>query len=249
MDAYLDSEIDLVRSLEIEQHLKECSLCTQGYEQRRSFISAVKIAPLAYPLPIDLEQNVRAAIRRSAGEPSVPNRKPERAASWNPNSWFYGMLGAGALALVFLAAVPRLYGPSSDERLGQEIVEAHVRSLMANHLTDVQNSNQHVVKPWFNGRLDFSPTVQDFSDHGFPLVGGRLDYLSCRPAAAIVYYRAAHPINLFVWPAKPGETLREKTSTRQGYHLIRWSEGGMIYWIISDVNEHDLKDLAGLIQK
>jgi len=249
MDAYLDGEVDLVRSLEIEQHVKECSACAHAYERRRSFVTAIKTAPLAYQAPDGLAQDVREAIRRAAGAETISETKPDRVRSWNWNSWLYGIGCAGALALVFLTTIPHLYGPSVDDRLGQEVVSAHVRSLMANHLTDVQTSNQHVVKPWFNGKLDFSPTVRDFSDRGFPLAGGRMDYLNNRSAAAIVYYRGAHPINLFIWPSKPGETQKEKIFTRQGYHLIRWSEGGMTYWAISDVNAQELKDFVELIGK
>jgi anti-sigma factor RsiW len=124
-----------------------------------------------------------------------------------------------------------------------------VRSLITNHLIDIVTSNQHVVKPWFNGRIDFTPSVRDFSDQGYPLAGGRLDYLAGRTVAVLVYHRAAHPINLFIWPSQAGEELKEKTLSRQGYHLIRWSHGGMTYWVISDVNEKELKDFAELVQK
>jgi len=246
MDAYLDGELDLVRSLEIEQHLKECTACSRSYEHRRSLITAVKTAPLTYHAPAGLEQEIKKVLHREAdADPSAKSRAAER--SWNWNAWFYGLAPAAVLGLALLVAVPRLYGPSTDDRLGQEVVAAHVRSLMADHLTDIRNSNHHVVKPWFNGRLDFSPPVRDFSDHGFPLTGGRLEYLSGHSAAAIVYYRAAHPINLFIWPSRSGETGKEKVFTRQGYHLIRWSEGGMTYWVISDLNEHDLKDFVELL--
>lgn len=244
MDAYLDGELDLVRSMEIEQHLKECSACSQVFERRRSLITAVKTMPLSYHAPAGLEQEIRTVLHREAGAKlSAKRGSVER--SWNLNAWFYGLVPAAALGLALLAVVPRLYGPSADDRLGEEVVAAHVRSLMANHLTDIQNSNHHVVKPWFNGRLDFSPPVQDLSDHGFPLAGGRLEYLNGRPTAAIVYYRAAHPINLFIWP---GETSNEKVFTRQGYHIIQWSGGGMTYWAISDLNEHELKDFVELLR-
>jgi len=247
MDAYLDGEVDLVRSLEIEQHLKECSACSHAFERRRSLITVLKTAPLTYQAPADLEREIRTAIHREAAMESSAKRRPAQR-PWNWKAWFYGMAPAAALGLACVAIVPRLYGPSADDRLGQEVVAAHVRSLMADHLTDIRNSNHHVVKPWFNGRLDFSPPVLDLADHGFPLTGGRLEYLNGRPTAAIVYYRAAHPINLFVWHAKSGETGKAKEFTRQGYHLIRWSEGGMTYWVISDLNEHELKDFAELLR-
>jgi anti-sigma factor RsiW len=247
MDAYLDGELDLVRSLEFEQHLKECSVCPQAFERRRSLVTAMKTMPLSYHAPAGLEQEIRTAIRREAGAELSAKRTPI-GRSWNWNAWFYGLVPIAALGLALLAVVPRFYGPSADDRLGAEVIAAHVRSLMANHLTDIRNSNHHVVKPWFNGRLDFSPPVQDLSDHGFPLAGGRLEYLNGRPTAAIVYYRAAHPINLFVWPAKSGETSKEITFTQQGYHMIQWSGDGMTYWAISDLNERELKNFVELLR-
>jgi len=237
MDAYLDGEMDLVRSLDIEQHLKECAVCSRAYEERRSLIGAIKTAPLSLTAPANLARDIKSALRVDV-KPLAPIFA--RLAWWP--------MTAAVLAVSSFLVV-RIVGLPIDDRLSQEIVAAHVRSLMANHLTDVQTSNQHVVKPWFNGRLDFSPTVRDFSDRGFPLAGGRLDYVNGRPAAAIVYHRAAHPINLFIWPAATGETRSEKVFTRQGYHLIRWSEGGMTYWAVSDLNEHELKDFVDLINK
>jgi len=250
VDSYIDHELDLVRQLEIEQHLKECSSCTHAYTERRSLQVAIKAAPLYFETPIKLEQDVRRALRRAAGATSEKDSAaPTTKLGWNWTGWFTGVMSAAAVVVVMIGVGPRLLGPSPDDRLSQEVTSSHVRSLITNHLIDIVTSNQHVVKPWFNGRIDFTPTVRDFSDQGFPLAGGRLDYLAGRTVAVLVYHRALHPINLFIWPAQSGEELKEKTLSRQGYHLIRWSHGGMAYWVISDVNEKELKDFAELVQK
>jgi anti-sigma factor RsiW len=120
-----------------------------------------------------------------------------------------------------------------------------VRSLQATHITDVPSSDRHTVKPWFAGKLDYSPPVKDLAADGFPLVGGRLDYLDGRPVAALVYHRGGHTINLFVWPS-PGETA-ERLSTARGFHTVRWTRGGMTYWAVSDLNENDLSRFVSLL--
>jgi anti-sigma factor RsiW len=134
------------------------------------------------------------------------------------------------------------------DHITQEIISGHVRSLMADHLTDVASSDQHTVKPWFNGKLDFSPPVKDLSDHGFPLVGGRLDYLENRPVAALVYRHRKHFINLFIWPSAHGSDIGKKTLASDGYNLIHWEESGMVYWAVSDLNIGELQEFAQLIQ-
>ncbi|SRR5258706_7317513 len=254
VDSYMDHELDLVRQLEVEQHLKECASCSRAYAERRSLQAAIKTAPLYFEVPAGLKQDVRRALRHAAGVASeTDSAAPAKALfprlRWDWTGWFAGAMSAAAFAAVLIGIGPRLLGPLLDDRLSQEVTSGHVRSLLTNHLIDVVSTNQHVVKPWFNGRIDFSPSVRDFSDHGFPLAGGRLDYLAGRPVAALVYHRAAHPINLFTWPSRTGEDTKEKMLSRQGYHLIRWSHGGMTYWVVSDLNEMELKDFAELVQK
>jgi anti-sigma factor RsiW len=132
--------------------------------------------------------------------------------------------------------------------MAEQVIASHVRSLLADHLTDVPSSDRHTVKPWFSGKLDFAPRVLDLSSEGFPLVGGRLDYLGHRPVAAIVYRRRQHMINLFIWPSELATEPALQSATYQGYQLVHWAQAGINYWAISDLNAGELHEFADLIR-
>jgi anti-sigma factor RsiW len=138
--------------------------------------------------------------------------------------------------------------PGISGVLADQVVSSHIRSLMANHLTDVISSDQHTVKPWFSGKLDFAPVVKDLSSKGFQLVGGRLDYIADRPVAALVYKRRQHSINLFVWPS-PQADSSPHTMTIKGYDVVNWTQGHMAYWAVSDLNAAELNDFAHHMQR
>ncbi|HET6267936.1 MAG TPA: anti-sigma factor, partial [Acidobacteriota bacterium] len=137
---------------------------------------------------------------------------------------------------------------ATNELVAQEILSSHVRSLMPGHLTDVVSSDQHTVKPWFNGKLDFSPPVRDFTAQGFPLVGGRLDYVNHREVAALVYTRNKHVINVFLWPSSETASKEPRPSTLQGYHIVEWTGSGMTHYVVSDLNEAELQEFIKLLQ-
>jgi len=238
--SYLDGELDLARSLEVERHLKGCTSCAGAYEGYRALRSAINRGSLYYGAPAGMQKRIRANVRRaSRAEGGAPGLRLSWKALWVPLT---------AACLVLLGALPFLLRPAPQSLLAQEIVAAHVRSLMPGHLTDVLSSDQHTVKPWFNGRLDFSPPVVDLANHAFPLVGGRMDYVGDRTVAALVYQRRKHLINLFIWPAPPGAAAREESEAHNGYHMIRWTKSGMNYCAVSDVNTTDLSQFVSLVR-
>jgi anti-sigma factor RsiW len=163
--------------------------------------------------------------------------------------WLIAAVSLICAVFVISALAVILARPSAGDVLAQEIVSNHVRSLMTDHLTDVPSSDQHTVKPWFNGKLDFSPMVKDLSQQGFSLTGGRLDYVGNRPVAALVYQRRQHSINLFVWPSTASGERAPQASMQQGYNLIHWSDAGMTYWAVSDLNLAELQQFAQLLKE
>jgi len=243
---YLDGELDLVRSVAIEQHLKDCPVCARAYREQQSLRTAMAGKSLYFNAPEGLEKRVRSAVRQlSRAEVRTEGRSWRWTWTW-PNL----LAPLAATALVLLIALPLVTRHSAEDRVAEEAVSAHVRSLMADtsHLTDVTSSDQHTVKPWFTGKLPFSPSVTDFAAQGFPLVGGRLDYFGEHPVAALVYQRRKHFINLFIWPVTRTASTGPEVLTRQGYNIIRWNQGDMAHWAVSDVNLADLRQLVELVR-
>ena len=243
LHAYSDGELDLVRSLDVEQHLQTCAACAAQNQSLRSLRSALRSAPLAYAAPPSLRQKVRQLNREPADSPPPESLRQPRA----PWLWQWLAFGATAAAVLILALRP--VGPAPGDLLADELVSGHVRSLMAGHLADVQSSDQHTVKPWFNGKLDFAPTVKDFAAQGFPLVGGRLDYLQGRAVSALVYRRNQHVINVFVWPTDRPGAGQPVAENRRGFNLISRDVDHLHYWLVSDLNPTELSQLADLIGK
>jgi anti-sigma factor RsiW len=237
---YLDGELDLVRNLEIESHLRDCSACARSYENLRVLHSVMSDDALRFEPAAGFEDRVRASVRRET--PTV--RKPF---AWS-RRWLVGSFAVVLLVVIIVALTTLRRAPSTDDLVAQEVVSSHVRSLMAGHLTDVATSDQHTVKPWFDGKLDFSPPVRDLSTQGFILTGGRLDYIVNRPVAALIYQRRQHSINLFVWPAAAQSDATERASVRQGYNLIHWTNASMTFWAISDLNLAELQEFARDLQ-
>jgi mycothiol system anti-sigma-R factor len=239
---YLDGELDAVRAAEFERHLEHCPECVAALESQESLRSSLQRAQLYEKAPAQLRQKVLASLRPA--EPvSISSRRRPGVAQW---------LAVAAVLLLLLYSgwrfLPGLGEKNNQTVLAAQIVDAHLRSLEPNHLTDVVSTDQHTVKPWFDGKLDFAPPVQDFADDGFPLAGGRLDVVGGRTVAALVYGRRKHFVNVFVWPTRDSDTS-PRSGSQQGYHWITWQKNGMAFWAVSDVAPSDLDDLQRLLSR
>ena len=241
---YLDKELDLVRSLEAERHLKECPACLRRYQEQQALRKVIADRALYFEAPQELRRRVQTSVRKASQGEASPERR-----HWDLSSFWLRVLAPAAVAvLVLVLALPLVTQRSAESRLAQEVVSAHLRSLLANHLTDVASTDQHTVKPWFNGKVAFSPPVTDLAAQGFPLVGGRLDVLEEQPVAALVYQRRKHFINLFIWPSSRSVNTAEKSLAQRGYNLVHWAEGGMDYWAVSDVSRGDLQEFTQVVR-
>jgi anti-sigma factor RsiW len=237
LHAHADGELDAASSLELERHLKTCDACAGEKQSVHSLKAALRQSSLRYDAPDSLRKEVRRLARTSGGatSPHFDSRL----------LWKFLAFGASAFAMLAILFPP---GRNSErDQLLNEAVAGHVRSLMAEHLTDVASSDQHTVKPWFNGKLDFAPDVKDFAAQGFPLVGGRLDYLSGRAVAALVYRHNKHFINVFVWPAQNARLGKLDSQKHRGYSVINRDADGLRYCVVSDLNEKELAEFANLL--
>jgi anti-sigma factor RsiW len=236
---YIDGETDLQQSLAFEAHVQGCAACRGLLEEQQELRQLIRTQGTYHPAPEGLAARIRDAI----DAPAKPKIARARFAGWQP------LAMAASLALAVLASSGTTYyvtAPGAQSQITDEVIADHLRSLMANHLTDVASSDQHTVKPWFDGRIDLAPPVKDLTAEGYPLVGGRLDYLGDQPAAALVYRHRKHIINVFI--ARATAEVQPSTATRHGYHVLRWAKDGMAYWAVSDVDPEDLQELHRLIE-
>jgi anti-sigma factor RsiW len=243
---YLDGELDLVRTIEMETHLKSCAACARELESQQVLRDTLRRGSLSYAAPAALRDRIQSSLGAS-----TTTKDPERANAWYtfPNwRWAAAFAVLAVFSVTSWQLVSGLRGPSNDQRIEAEVFASHVRSLEANHLMDVASTDQHTVKPWFDGKLDFSPPVEDLASDGFPLVGGRLDYLEGREVAALVYQRRKHFINVFVWPDANGASSARGMESLRGYNLMRWSRGGFQFWAASDVSAPDLTEFVRLLE-
>jgi len=237
---YSDGELDLVRHVEIEKHLADCAECAEQEKHLRSLRSVISSPSLYYTAPASLRMRIQLAT------PSATQRKRRPALS-------LVAIAAGVLLLTGASVTIGLLLPkgtgSSVDRLTESVVASHIRSLQVEHLTDVASSDKHTVKPWFRGKLDFSPPVPDLTSQGYTLSGGRLDYLADRPVAALIYHRRLHVINIFMWPAVHDEEKEVRGLSRQGFHIRYWQHSGLTYWTISDLNDQELDEFVRICRE
>jgi len=245
LPAYLDEELDVADSLRVQKHLGECRYCQQAQDEQIVLRTALRDPDLRAHPSADFSKRIEAAVRQAA----------EAEARSQRTSWF-GFLQVGsfrwaAVAAVLLIATTTValltmnsLRSSRQQLIASAVLAGHIRSLQANHLIDVPSSDRHTVKPWFQGRLDFSPPVPDLSELGWTLVGGRLDYVDGRPVAVIVYQRRMHNINVFLWPNHGSADDTIKQEEAQGYQILHWNGAEMTYWVVSDLNSAELVELA-----
>lgn len=252
VDAYFDAELDLVRSLEIERHVQHCPSCAEILRRHRSLRDQMQSSNELYHRA---PESLRQAIISSKPINGQALYQPAKDRAGKPIALFRWGVGLAA-AIVATATLTWYFATAGafeapQNAVVQELISDHVRSLLADHLTDVVSSDQHTVKPWFTGKLDFSPPrVQDLAESGYTLAGGRLDYVQNRPAAALVYRHGKHIINVFVWPASDKSTAPGPAATQQrGYNLLNWTSQGMNWWIVSDAAAADLQRLADLLRQ
>jgi anti-sigma factor RsiW len=247
LPAYIDKELSLSEATDFEQHLNSCAECQNEYKEQTDVINLVKNSAAYFEATPQFAKRVEASLPREL----LPKNAKSR---WNFDwlqSWFGNGVSKGAIIVSFAALVLStslfLATPSAQHKLAEELIASHVRSLQADHLSDVISTDQHTVKPWFNGKLDFAPPTIDLAKSGFPIEGGRIDYINSKTVAVIVYRHNKHPINLYVWPSANRDSSA-RTSTHNGYNLAYWTENGMAYWAVSDLETEKLVSFTKAIQ-
>jgi anti-sigma factor RsiW len=246
---YLDGELDAAHTVEVDRHVSGCADCSQTADRFRAVVHATSAPALRYSAPLDLAARIHASLAPH----SLP-AAPPRTFHWRPLALAASLLAVSLFGIDWYRAA----GQSADDRLAAELVDDHVRSLMADHLLDVASSDKHTVRPWFTGKLDFAPSVPDLKDHGIPLIGGRLDVLAGRPVAALIYQHGKHTVNVFVRPVASSADAAPESATesrgepkilnRQGFNIASWSDSGFDYSAISDLNADELREFASLLR-
>ena len=247
IDPYIDNELDVATAILVKQHLRDCSQCQPLLESRKALRVLLNNPQLQFEVPNSLRRKIQSALPTATSSAKYQSGRK----SFIP--WFSVPLALAAafsvvLGLVFLNQAGML-ARSHGNALVEEVVSGHVRSLLATHLLDVPSTDQHTVKPWFDGKLKFSPPVLDVTDRGFRLIGGRLDYINGREVAVLVYQRNKHIINLFISPLESDRTEAVQSFAKDGYNVLHWDLDGFAFWAVSDVNAADLRAFADLQMK
>jgi anti-sigma factor RsiW len=247
IDPYIDNELDVAAAILVKQHLRDCPHCQPLLESRKALRALLDNPELQFEVPDSLRRKIQSAL------PAATSSAKHRSGRRSVIPWFSVPLALAAAFAVMLGLVFLYQGATPDRSRGNalavEVISSHVRSLLATHLLDVPSTDQHTVKPWFDGKLKFSPPVQDFTNRGFRLIGGRLDYVNGRDVAALVYQRNKHIINLFIWPLESGRLAAVQAFAKDGYNVLHWDRNGFEFWAVSDVSAGDLRAFADLEMK
>jgi anti-sigma factor RsiW len=241
LHALIDGELDAGHARDVETHVRKCPSCTEMYDSFGALHQAMSVADLKEKAPEHLRSRIQAALPFQPQKVIVARKfvQPSRRS-------FFGGFAIGTALSAALAAslVLTVFRNDQEQVIANEVMSAHIRSLQAGHLIDVETSDQHTVKPWFNGKLDVSPPVIDLTAEGFTLLGGRLDYIDAEPVASVVYQRRKHVINLFVAQRLGAKRAGIKTETMQGYNIRHWSENGLDFWAVSDLAAGELDEFV-----
>ena len=227
LHALIDGELDAGHAREVEAHLASCAKCSAAARDYREMKKAIAKGGLRYAAPPELRRRIEASLPQT--------QAPTRRALLKGFA-----MGAAVSAIAASGLFAVILRGDDEQGLQTAFLSAHLRSLQANHLTDVVSTDQHTVKPWFNGRIDIAPPVVDLTSQGFALIGGRLDYIDGRPVGSVIYGRRQHVINLFVAQGAGTEPRAAKMDTVQGFNIRRWSDRGLDYWAVSDLSKEEL---------
>jgi len=245
--AYFDNELDVAECLRVQQHLAECADCRRLQQEHATLQTALRDSELYAQPSADFAKRIQASVLQAA----VDESRRERESWWarfGGFGWVAATVALAVLAIVVGTLVLNRGSLSPNQLLAGAVVAGHIRSLQPGHLVDVPSSDHHTVKPWFQGKLDFSPPVPELSAAGFPLVGGRLDYMDGRQVAAVVYSHRLHQINVFLWPNHGSVDESIRSDEVQGYQVLHWSSAEMNYWVVSDLNRAELVEFAQFLR-
>jgi len=245
LHALIDGELDAGHARDVEAHVATCATCAEELKAVRAMRAAIAQANLKESAPAQLRSRIEAALAVPAARIAAPRQSwlaPLRS-SWK--TFFGGFtVGTALSAAVAASLVIAVVRNDQNQQIASDVVSAHLRSLQAGHLTDVETSDQHTVKPWFNGKLDVAPPVIDLTAQGFTLIGGRLDYINGQPVASIVYRRRKHVINLFVGEPLGAAVRGVKDESVQGFNIRHWREAGVDLWAVSDIDAGELDEFG-----
>ena len=237
VQAEFDGELDAAEALRAAQHRKGCATCRDFYAQLSATHALLRESAPRYQAPETLRRAIRTGLRVTTQAPTPAVKKSQRGWWRDGASFVLGTAMAACIALLVIA-------PAQQSVL-DDVIASHVRALEPGHLEDVVSTDQHTVKPWFDGRIDFAPPVKDLAAKRFPLLGGRLDYLDDRPVAALVYGSDKHIIDLYVWPSgRNGGDRAARAAARHGYNTLNWNDNGMHFWAVSDLEASKLTDFV-----